>query len=299
MKKLIALMAVALSCFGANAQTTIQIVWPFSVSSSDAQMVHAIVDSANRQQNKYKFVFYSKQGAGGTIAASYVLENPDTVLFGSSSFYVRPNLYKESHDPERFSNVASVCYGKPLVVLSRKYANIKELSGKTFSVGMNNGSITQLVSRTLKANTDATVIEVPYKGTPETTMDMLGGHLDAGIDHAGASLFAKLPTNVKVYVLGITGTVSYPNLPTFKSQGLKGFDNLTNNYNLFVSSSTSTARKQELNQIFNQALDSEALRESCESDFAKISKSTLEQADRAHQQSIAHWRKVTQGMPKE
>jgi tripartite-type tricarboxylate transporter receptor subunit TctC len=299
MKKLIASLALALVSSLSQAQTVINVVWPFSISSADANMVRGLIDQANTQQNRYKFVFLSKQGAGGTIAASWVLENADNhVLISSSSFYVRPMLYKESHDASQFAMIGTVCNGKPLAVFSRKYATLKEVGNREITMGINNGSITQLVSRGISAGSSIKVAEISYKGTPEATTDVLGGHLDSSVDYVGPVTFARFPSNTKVHVLGITGTVSHPGMPTFKSQGIDGLEILTNNYNIFVSKALPATQQQELNTIFNNAFN-DVVRENCENDFGKVVKSNLAQASRLHQDNIAAWRRITQNMPKE
>jgi tripartite-type tricarboxylate transporter receptor subunit TctC len=299
MKKLIVLFASILMYTFAQAQTTIHVVWPFSISSSDSVMVRSLIDGANSQQTKYRFVFLSKQGAGGTVAASYVHDNPDNhVLISSSSFYVRPMLYKESHDPEKFAMVGAVCNGKPLAIFSKKYTTVKDIGTNEFTVGINSGSITQLVSRGLKNNSNIKVLEIPYKGTPEATVDMLGGHLDGSVDFIGISTFAKFPPNAKVNVLGITGTVSQPGLPTFKSQGVLGLEYLTANYSIFVSATIPVHVQQELNQIFNSAVN-QGVRDNCEEDYGKIVKVPYSQTAKLHQESIGYWRKITTGMSKE
>ena len=299
MKKIFALFLMTVVSLVSQAQPVINVVWPFSISSADANMTRALIDQANQQQTKYKFVFLSKQGAGGTIAAGQVLDNPTNhVLISSSSFYVRPMLYKESHDATQFNLINTICHGKPLAIFSKKYASLKEIGNKEISIGINNGSIVQLVSRGVKAGSNFKIVEVPYKGTPEANKDVLGGHLDASVDFVGPATFSRFPTNTKVNVLGITGNVSHPGMPTFKSQGIEGLDILVSNYNIFVSKTLPVAQQQELNIIFNNAFN-EGVRENCEDDFGQLIKSSYTQAGKLHQDNIIAWRRLTQGMPRE
>ena len=299
MKKIFASLFMTIISLVAQAQPVINVVWPFSVSSSDANMIRALIDQPNQQQTKYKFVFLSKQGAGGTIAAGHVLDNPTNhVLISSTSFYVRPMLYKESHDTTQFSLINTICHGKPLAIFSKKYASLKEIGNKEISVGINNGSIVQLVSRGVKAGSNLKIVEVPYKGTPEATTDVLGGHLDASVDFVGPATFARLPTNTKVHVLGITGNVNHADMLTFKSQGINGLEILVVDYNMFVNKTMPLAQQQELNTIFNNAFN-EGVRENCENDFGRLIKSNLAQAGKLHQDNIAAWRRITQDIPRE
>ena len=54
MKKILATLLAVLS-LGVSAQTrTIPVVWPFAIGSPQANMVRSIIDSANKEQNKYQ-----------------------------------------------------------------------------------------------------------------------------------------------------------------------------------------------------------------------------------------------------
>ena len=132
MKKIIATLLVCFSTLTSWANTqTVQVVWPFAPGSTQAVMIRSLIESANQQQNQYQFVFVSKPGAGGAIAANYVLTSPTlTVLASSSSFYSRPMMYSESHDPEQFKMIGAVCMHSPLALFSRKYSTIKDLKNK-------------------------------------------------------------------------------------------------------------------------------------------------------------------------
>ena len=73
----------------ANSATTVQVVWPFSPSSSQSVMARDLIESANKSQDKYQFVFINKPGAGGSIAANYTLNRPElTLMISSNSFWL-------------------------------------------------------------------------------------------------------------------------------------------------------------------------------------------------------------------
>lgn len=298
MKKILAAV-LAFSCLTTWATPQpVQIVWPFAAGSTQAVMVRHLIESANQQQNKYQFVFVNKPGAGGAIAANYTATaNSLTVLASTSSFYSRPLMYNESHDPEQFRLVSAVCLHSPIALFSRRYKSFAELKNNDVTVGINPGSVTQLFTRLLSNNNpDLRFTEVPYKGTPEATTDMLARHIDASIDLLSVGNLARLTPDT--VVIGISGTRSLPNMPSMQSLKVKGLDNLTNNYYVFVPRTVEPAIAQELNQIFNSAIN-DAVRESCNNERGVVEIAPFERTDRLHQTNQTQWRQITQGIVKQ
>jgi hypothetical protein len=79
MKTIIAAIILLATTLVAQAKD-IQVLWPFSVSSEQANMVRMLIQNANKNQSKYNFIFASKQGAGGSIAAQAALSNEVSIL---------------------------------------------------------------------------------------------------------------------------------------------------------------------------------------------------------------------------
>lgn len=299
MKKLLAVLATAWSCVTAQANPQpVQIVWPFAAGSTQAIMVRNLIESANQQQSKYQFVFVNRPGAGGAIAANYTTaSNTLTVLASTSSFYTRPLMYIESHDPEQFRLVSAICLQSPLAMFSRKYASFNDLKNNTVTVGINPGSVTQLFTRLLAQNNpELKFTDVPYKGTPEATTDMLGRHIDTSIDLLSVGNLARLPPDTTV--IGISGTRSLANIPSFSSLKVRGLDNLTNNYYVFVPRSVDPATAQELNRIFNSAIN-DAVRESCNNERGVVEIVPFDRTEKLHQINQSQWRQITQGIAKQ
>ena len=281
-----------------NAQTIVPVYWPFSAASQSAAMVRNLVDSANGQQNKYQFVFTHKPGAGGTIAAQSVLAEKNlAVLVSSSSFYVRPLLFNESHEVDQFNMTNTLCMNQPLAIFSKTISSITDARGRQITSGINPGSITQLVNEAIRANNkDIRIIDVPYKGTPEATSDMLGGHIDGSVDYTGKSTFARFPAEVKV--VGITGTKDYPRMPTFKSQKIKGLDNVVASFYIFVPANVSKSQQEELSQIFYTAYN-DGVKDKCEEDYGVIQKTPFTQLEKLNQNTQQFWQLTTKNLTKQ
>lgn len=296
LKNLISMLSLLIFSGLVFANQTVQVLWPFSVSSSQANMLRTIIDEANIQQSKYKFVFVSRPGAGGSVAANAVVDSRQlTILASTSSFYIRPMLYKDSHQIDDFTPVSTFCSSQPLAVYSKKVNKISQ--GNNFTVGVIPGSITALVTRAInRENTNMKIIEVPYKGTPEATTDMLGGHIDASVDFIGVSILSRF--NKDVNVLGITGKRSINGYPTFQMLGINGLENVTNDYYFFVNKSVESQVRIELNRILNNAI-SDRTKSICEEDYGQIVKMEINAAELMHEANKKKWISATRGIDKE
>jgi tripartite-type tricarboxylate transporter receptor subunit TctC len=297
MKKfLLSVIMLFTTAVASAAPTQVQVIWPFSPSSTHASMVRELLDSANRNQSEYHFVFVNRPGAGGTIAARAAQGKPElTLLASGSSFYVRPLLYHESHDVDQFNMVSMICQGQPIGLFSKKYRNLRDMTADSITVGVVQGSITSLVTRKLQQNLKLNIIEVPYKGTPEGVTDMLAGHVDSTIEFAGKDSTARFDD--KVFNMGITGKRNHGNYVSFKNQGIRGLDNIVNDFIMFADRSVDAATLTKLNSIFNQAIDQRVTKR-CENEYGSILKISAPEAARLHKENKEVWADLTYGIPK-
>ena len=257
LKKLLLSVGAFVLAASAYAQTSVPIVWPFAPGSNQANFARAIIEEANKQQNKYVFYFENKVGAGGAIAANYVTNyNGVALLHSSSTFFVRPVYYpNESHKVSDFVPVAIQCTGQPFVIVGAKYRNIAELRGQNkLSTGVILGSLTEALARALKVNLpqNIDVAFVGYQNSLQPTQDLLGGTLDLNV--ALPMDVMQWIENGKAHVIGISGTKDFANMRSFSSQGIRGFEDLVANYHLLASAKTDPAVVQELHIILRKAI---------------------------------------------
>lgn len=272
----------------------IEVLWPFSASSEQSNMVRVLIQNANKNQSKYNFIFVSKPGAGGSIGARAALSNTVSILATSSSFYIRPLLYKESHDITKYSLTNVVCIEQPLVIYS-KHQNISLTMKREFSLGVNPGSITTLVSRAISENNKhISIVEIPYKGTSAATVDMLGGHIDGSVDFLSTSI-EKFSGQISA--VGITGKKNVGNIQTFNNQGIFGVEDITNSYYLFVNSEYDEKFKTEISEIFYNAIDSQFI-SVCEKDHGTILRAPYTDLKTINSETNAFWTGATRNVPK-
>lgn len=268
---------------------TVSVVWPFSLAGAQPNMVRQILDNANRQQNKYQFVFNNVPGAGGSVAANAVNStNQLKVLITSTSFYIRPAMYQVSHNPKDFDLLGTVCSKQPFAVFSKKHSRVSDLRGNNASIGIINGTISQLVSTSLQYNNGIVLNDIGYKGTPEAMTDMLAGHLDASVDFFGPMTLSRFTEQDKVHVLGITGERSIPGFATFKSQNIKGLESIVFSMYVLVKNTTDKTTKQELSAIFANNID-ESVQKMCMDEYGIIERAAYNSLAGTHQSLIDHW----------
>ena len=188
---------------------------------------------------KVPFIIENKAGAGGNIAAELVKgAAPDgqTLLFAlDTTFTVNPGLYKAKlpFDPAKdFVPIAvPVTYGQMLTVNPGVPAkNVQELLALAKSKPMTyasggNGSPSHLVAAYFYSTAGAQLTHIPYKGTGQSVIDVIGGRVDA--------LFAVtsgvLPhvKEGKLRALAVSSaqrSALAPDVPTIAELGYPGFD---------------------------------------------------------------------------
>ena len=293
MKKLLSGFGAFVLALSVHAQQSVPIVWPFAAGSNQANYARAIVEEANKQQTKYVFHFENKPGAGGSIAANYVLNyNGLALLSSSSSFFVRPVYYpNESHKVSDFTPVIVQCTGQPFVVVSAKYKNIAELRTQPkLTIGATIGSLTEALGREVKNNLPASIdmVFVGYNNTLQPTQEMIGGILDLNVD-TPASTIQWIETG-RINVIGASGTRDYPNYRTFQSQGIRGFEDLVSNYQIVASAKTDPAVVQELHSILRKAArESERLAMLYRTDFCTQADVDLRTANTMYDRWSRNW----------
>jgi tripartite-type tricarboxylate transporter receptor subunit TctC len=187
---------------------------------------------------KQPFVVENRPGAGGNIAADLVAKSAAdgyTVLFAiDTTFTVNPSIYRSlPFDPDKdFSAVSvPVTYGQMLAVHPSVPANsIGELIALAKQKKLNyasggKGTPSHLTFAYFLATTGADINHIPYKGTGQSIVDVVGGQVE--------SIFA-VTTGVLPHVksgrlraLGVSSAQRSPlapEVPTVAESGFQNFD---------------------------------------------------------------------------
>jgi tripartite-type tricarboxylate transporter receptor subunit TctC len=253
-KKFFAIIFMSLALSSTWAAEKIHIVWGFSPASNQASFYRAIVNELNSIQNKYEFVFEHRPGAGGAVAARYVLSNPETaILGGTSTFFLRSHVDKETgYSTGDFQPALVQTLGAPLVLLSTKHQTLKTAQqSQDFTVSVSGfGSSSHLMGSVLIEALPQTRI-INYVTLVDANKDILGEHIDAGWN-----FFADVDKTIeskRAHGLALTGTVRHKGIPTFKDKGIAGFDQLTSNTAMYVSNKMPREKLLEIHGFLREA----------------------------------------------
>jgi tripartite-type tricarboxylate transporter receptor subunit TctC len=290
MKQLFIIGAILCAVLSAHANTVIPVVWGFSLSSTQGQMVQEIINHANSDQKEFYFLLTHRPGAGGAVAVHYVnsLSRP-AILAHTSSFFIRPYMNNQgSYDPEQYVLLNNYCSDQPLALISNRYKTLKELNdANSINVGILPGSITQLVVEQYhRQQVSKDMVKIGFSGTPEITASLLGNHIDLGVDWLAGI------THSNLNVLAITGTHNYKNAKTFRSQGINGFDNITNSYYLLMNRHTPADLVDKFNKIMSTAVESNRVKNYCSRDFGQPTNVSGANAQLLFVQVHQYWKKL-------
>jgi tripartite-type tricarboxylate transporter receptor subunit TctC len=254
MFKKLALAVFLVLSVSAIAAEKITIIWGFSPAANQASFYRAMVVELNRAQSRYEFVFDTRPGAGGAVAARYILDNPkNTLLGGTSTFFIRPNFDRETgYAAESFQPVLVQTLGAPVALYSTRFKTIDELKKATeITTGISGyGSHSNLMASVLGEHY-AGVRIINYVSLADTTKDVLGRHINTAwnwLSDLEGSVDANL-TNI----LGITGTRNVRGFPTLASQGIRGFENVSTNTAIVASAEMPAEKVRELYELLRVA----------------------------------------------
>lgn len=215
----------------------IKIVITFASGSSSDAIARFIGQGISKRLGQ-PVIVESKVGAQGSVGAEYARRAaPDgytMVLGGNSTHAANVFLVKNlPYDPVRdFAPVSQVTLN-PLVLVVRSelpvrsvqefVGYVKQRPGQlNYGVGNSGGRV---AVELLQSLTGISAQDVPYPGTNQAALDMVGGRLDFMITDPGVAV--PFVTQGKLRALAVTTTVRLPSLPTVPTMaeaGVTGYD---------------------------------------------------------------------------
>jgi tripartite-type tricarboxylate transporter receptor subunit TctC len=187
-------------------------------------------------------VVENKPGAGGAIAAQYVLSQPadghTLFLAGVSQMVLNKFVYKPlAYVPEKdFTGVATLTT-VPFVLVAHPGSGIrsfKELQsaakakpGSVAFASSGNGNSTHLVVEMLMKQSGIQLLHVPFRGEPDGVMATVGGNTQVMAPVFSTALpLIKQGKLVPLVYFDAKRAPELPNVPTAAEVGLSGFDNI-------------------------------------------------------------------------
>jgi tripartite-type tricarboxylate transporter receptor subunit TctC len=216
----------------------ITLVVPFAAGGSPDVIARALGEELAAALGQ-TIVVENGAGAGGNIAAAYVLEQPadgHTLFFGTSgNMATNKVLYRNlKFDPERDFVPISIAYAScnvlivpgtsPIKSIPDLIAEAKRRPGALSFGSPGVGTAGHLIGELFKTRAGVDLVHVPYRGQAQVINDLIGGHL--------AMSFEAVATAIPVVQAGTARglatscpqrTAQIPDVPTFAEAGIADF----------------------------------------------------------------------------
>ena len=220
-------------------QRPLRILTPFSAGSVTDIIARPIAAKLTERWGQ-PVVVDNRAGAGGSIAAEIVAKaTPDghTLLIGATGpNAINPSLIKNMpYDSQRaFAAITLTAINNLLMVVSLQLQvkSVKELidlakakPGQLRYASPGTGSSPHLAGELFKSLAGVDLVHVPYKGSPQYTVDLLAGRIDLVIAAAGA-LLPHIKSG-RIRLLGVSAgkrDPTMPDIPTISEAGVPGFE---------------------------------------------------------------------------
>ena len=253
---------------------------------------------------KANIVVENKPGANGMIAAQQVARaKPDghTFLVGNATSNAANYAFYRGqpvlgYTPSAFEIVGGIGLS-PLslyVPANSAWKNVADLVAEArrnpgkLNCGSGN-STTQVACEVLRKQAGISIVNVPYKGNPQSLTDVAAGQLSFAF--ADSSVAQSLIASGKLRALGVAAAQRNPATPeaaTFIEQGFPGFE-ITGWSALFAPTGIPEAIAERLNGVIRQAVQMPEAREARARSGGLPLSMTLPESRRWIAAEIARW----------
>jgi tripartite-type tricarboxylate transporter receptor subunit TctC len=215
----------------------IKIIVPFTAGSATDIMARIVGErmSVSMGQN---IVVENRPGAGGTLGAAQVARaEPDgyTLLVVSTGHVVNPALYANlPYDTvgdfagisplAALPSVLVVASSSPIKSVSDLIAAAKAKPGQLTYASAGVGSATHVNAEKFRAVAGINVTHIPFKGTPETIVEVSSGRVDFMFTPVLASIPNIRDNRMRALAVSTAKrSTALPDVPTVSEAGLPGF----------------------------------------------------------------------------
>jgi tripartite-type tricarboxylate transporter receptor subunit TctC len=246
MNKLLLGLIMLAASVAASAGEKVPSVWGFAVGSTQGTYFRAILEQANKEQDKYNFYFENKPGAGGSIASHHVFNHKGTaILAHSAAFFVRPNLYPETiYSFDQFKPLMIMGYA-PATLVTKNKSLAQLVKQNRITIGTaGTGSSTHLMAETFaKGLKGKEVVMVHYKDTNLAFLAVMTGEIDATFEFLGDAKAKALPETT---LIGLTGKNKVEDIEPLRNLGFKDMEGLSGIFAIYVPVNMSNDTVREL-----------------------------------------------------
>ncbi len=216
----------------------ITMIVPFAAGGPTDVVARTLAASMSKTLGQ-TVVVDNKLGAGGTVAANYVVKaQPDgyTIFIHHNGMATSTALYRKlAYNPQTDFEFISQAVDVPMTLLARKdfpannmtefVAYVKANKDKLNLANAGLGAVSQLCGMMLERALDVKLTAVPFSGTAPAMNALLGGQVDILCDQTTQTIPQIKAGNVKFYGVTTKNRIkALPDAPTLSEQGLKDFE---------------------------------------------------------------------------
>jgi tripartite-type tricarboxylate transporter receptor subunit TctC len=274
------LCALLPTTFTLNAQAQgypskpVRVIIPYPPGNT-ADIVARLVSIKLTERLGQNVVIDNRAGASGQIGLEATMRSPAdgyTLTVGQAgNFVVAPHTYKKlSYDPLKdFTPVAQMATNYLALVVHpatpfktpRDLVTYARANPGKLVVGTNGeGGFPHLSMELLRTQAGFTYLHVPYKGSGQIAIEIIGGQVDACME--GYTAMAPYIRSGKLRLLGISAPQRDPALPDLPTIGesIKGYESL-GWFGFFAPAGTPREVVALLNKTINEATSAPDVRE--------------------------------------
>jgi len=252
----------------------VRVIFPFPPGGPTDLLGRAVAQKLSDQTGQ-QFIADTRPGAGGNLGLELAAKAPPdgyTIVLSSPLVAISPSLYaKLNYDPAKdlspisqiavIQNVLLVHPSVPAKTLQELIQLARRSPGK-FSFGSGGvGTTTHLAPELLQSLTGIKMVHVPYKGSGQALIGMIGGEVDMLIMAAPAAASQIQAGRARaIAVLSAQRAVVIPDVPTAAEAGLQNFE-VPIWYGILAPAATPREIIVRLNGEMTKALSSPDLKE--------------------------------------
>lgn len=269
----LSVIGLALGCGLSHAQSypnkPVRMIVPFAAGGGTDIVARTMAPKLTEAFGQ-SFVVENRAGANANIGMDLAAKSPPdgyTLSFTSSSLAINPSLYKKlTYDPIKDFAPVTLATLIPFILVThpsvpvssvRQLVTFATARPRQLSYASSGaGNATHLSMALFERMAKLQLIHIPYKGTGQGIIDLMGGHVQL--------MFGAIPSTMpqvradKLKLLAISSakrSVVLPYTPTIAEGGVQGYE-LTSWYGALVPSGTPVAIVNRLNaemvKVLNQ-----------------------------------------------
>jgi tripartite-type tricarboxylate transporter receptor subunit TctC len=302
---LAAIACIAPQARAAYPERAIRIIVPFAPGGNIDVTARTIAPGLSEFLGQ-PVVVDNRGGAGGKAGTEVAAKSaPDgyTLLLGSSgALTMSPAFYRVGYDPIKDFAPTSLVSIVPLVLSvhpSLPVRSVKELialarkrAGTLTMASAGPGSTTHLTGELFQLNTGIKFVHIPYKGSGQALIDVIGGQVDLIFDQLSTSSPLIKAGRLRPLAISMARrSPTVPEVPTMAEAGIAAFEAST--YTGVVL--PAAAPREVVQKVYSALLKTLALpatRESFERLGAEVISCTPEEFTRRLERDLAQWKRV-------